>query len=115
MLLPFLQLNILYSSEGEIAGLAELDPHRVGGFHSTSTAGMIWLRAEDKNQQFFVVKGQNEGYLEGQIFIMPRLFLLRNGKLGVKPVIYRVTLKPHNEISIIEDSCLLKRLLTGIK
>lgn len=114
MLLPFLQLNILHSSEGEIAGLAELDPHRVGGFH-TSTAEMIWLRAEDKKQQVFVVKGENEGYLERRMFIMPRLFLLRNGKLGVKPVIYRVTLKPRNEISIIEDSCLLKRLLTGIK
>jgi len=44
-----------------------------------------------------------------------KLLLLRNRKAGVKPVIYRVTLKPHSEISIVEDRCLLKRLLTGIK
>lgn len=91
------------------------------GFSGTGTAGMIWVRAAD---QFFIATGRNGGYLGEQSFfacctfpmcIMPRGFLLRNGKLGVKPVIYRDTLKPHNEISITEASCLLNRLPTGIK
>lgn len=94
-----MQLDIFLGSEREIDGLAEV---------------------EGSDETLCAVTGQNEGYLEGKDFIvctifsvltMPRVVLLRKRKF--KAVIHRLTLKIHIEISIIEDSCSLKRLLTG--